>query len=135
MRNLLCLAAVATLGFIGCNKSSPEGGAPATANSFTIVPPTLSPTIKQDNKESVKLTVKRGTDFKQGVKLSVTPPTGIKAELDKSTVAAGDSGEVTLTITVAKDAGLGEQVIKISGTPDSGAATAAEVKVNVTKNP
>jgi uncharacterized membrane protein len=95
----------------------------------------MSSTIKQDNKESVKLTLNRGTDFKKGVKLSVSAPDKIKADLSKDAVAPSDSGEVVLNISAAKDAPLGDQVIRVTGTPEGGTATTVDVKVKVEKNP
>lgn len=134
MRNYLSLTTMAALVFAGCNHS-PEGGTPGTSSSFTISAPTITTTIKQDNKESVKLNLNRGTDFKKSVKLTVTAPDKIKADLSKDTIAASDPGEVMLNISVAKDAPLGDQVIKVTGTPDGGAATSVDVKIKVEKNP
>jgi uncharacterized membrane protein len=95
----------------------------------------MSTTIKQDNKESVKLTLNRGSDFKKSVKLTVGPLDKVKAELSKDTVAPSDSGDVMLNITAAKDAPLGDQIIKVTATPDGGAATSVDVKIKVEKNP
>jgi len=150
MRYGLTLAALAAIVVVGCNKS-PEGGHTTNSGStnsstnsstsgekatFTLHAPTLTTTIKQDNSQSVDLTVKRGKDFKEGVKLSATSPSDkIKAEFNKDKVAASDPDDVALKITVAKDAPLGESVIKVTGTPDSGTATSVDVKVNVEKNP
>jgi len=118
---------------IGCNKS-PEGAAPGTSGSFTISGPTPT-TIKQDNKETLKLSLDRKSDFKQDVKLSVTPPEHLKAELNKDTIKASEPADFTLTVTVAKDAALGDHVIKVTATPTSGTATSLDVKVKVEKNP
>jgi uncharacterized membrane protein len=120
--------------FAGCN-NSPEGGTPGTSSSFTMSAPTISTTIKQDNKESVKLTLNRGADFKKSVKLRVTAPDKVRAELSKDTIAPSDPGEVTLTVTVAKDAPLGDEMIKVTGTPEGGTATSVDVKIKVEKNP
>ena len=68
---ILPLAALACFA-LGCNKS-PESGSAGTHDSFTISAPTIPTTIKQDNKESVKLSLSRGSDFKKDVKLSVAP--------------------------------------------------------------
>jgi uncharacterized membrane protein len=134
MRTYLSLAAMTALTFAGCNHS-PEGGTPGTSSSFTISAPTMSTTIKQDNKESVKVTLNRGTDFKKSVKLTVSAPDKVKADLNKDTVAPSDSGDVMLNIAVAKDAPLGDQVVRITGTPDGGTATTVDVKIKIEKNP
>ncbi len=133
MRTFLSVAAISALTFVGCNHS-PEGGTPGTSSSFTISAPTMSTTIKQDNKETVKLTLNRGSDFKKSVKLTVSAPDKIKADLSKDTVAPSDSGDVMLNIAAAKDAPLGDQVIRVTGTPDGGSATTVDVKIKIEKN-
>jgi uncharacterized membrane protein len=134
MRQFLSVAAMSALLFVGCNKS-PEGGTPGTSSSFTISAPTMSTTIKQDNTESVKLTLNRGSDFKKSVKLTATAPDKIKAEFSKDSVTSSDAGDVMLKIIVAKDAPIGDQTIHVTGTPDGGSPTSVEVKLHVEKNP
>ncbi len=132
MRYGLSLAAFLAALVVGCNKS-PEGGATGTTNSFTVTGPTMTTSIKQDNSESVKLTLNRGKDFKQNVKLAAASPSDkVKAELNKSAVTPADPGEVVLKVSVAKDAPLGDNVIKVTATPEGGTATSVDVKVTVT---
>lgn len=120
---------------VGCNKS-PEGGAPGTANSFKIKAPDLATTIKQDNKETVKLSIDRGSDFKKDVKLTVKTPDKLKAELSKDTIKAGDTTDFTITVSPAKDAPLGDHKVTVTGTPDGGgSATSVDFTVKVDKNP
>lgn len=134
MRTILSFSALTALALAGCNHS-PEGGTPGTSSSFTISAPTLTTTIKQDNKESISLTLNRGTDFKKSVKLAVTAPDKIKADFSKDTIAPSDQADVKLNVSVAKDAPLGDQVIKVTATPDGGTATTVDVKIKVEKNP
>jgi len=134
MRSYLSLSAIAALALVGCNHS-PEGGTPGTPNKFSIEAPTMSTTIKQDNKESLKLSLKRGTDFKQSVKLTATVPDKIKVDFSKDPVAPSDPSDVMMNVTVAKDAPLGDQVIHVTGTPEGGTATSVDVKIKVEKNP
>jgi uncharacterized membrane protein len=135
MRKYLSLAAIAALAIAGCN-NSPEGGTPGTHSTFTVSAPTTSTTIKQDNKETVKLSLSRGSDFKKAVKLSVSAPDRIEAKLNKDTIAPSDPTDFTVTISVAKDAPLGDQTIKVTATPEGGgSATNVEFKVKVEKNP
>ena len=132
---ILPLAALA--GFtLGCNKS-PEGGSAGTHNSFTITAPTMSTTIKQDNKESVKLSLSRGSEFKRDVKLSVAAIDKMKLELNKDTVKASEASpaEFTVTITPDKDAPASDYKVKVTGTPDgSGSPTTVEFTVKVAEN-
>jgi len=133
MRYGFSLAALVAVLIVGCNKS-PEGGVPGTGNAFTITGPsaTMSTTIKQDNTESVKLTLNRGKDFKQNVKLAVASPSDkVKTELNKTTVTPADPGDVILKIIVAKDAPLGDHILKVTGTPEGGTPTSVDVKINV----
>ena len=134
MRSYLSLSAIAAFAFMGCNHS-PEGGTPGTTSNFTIEAPTLATTIKQDNKESIKLTLKRGSDFKKSVKLTTTGMDKIKVDFSKDPVAPSDPSDVMMNVTVAKDAPLGEQVIHVTGTPEGGTATSVDVKIKVEKNP
>jgi uncharacterized membrane protein len=135
MRTVLSLIAIAALAVAGCNHS-PEGGTPGTNSSFTVSAPTISTTIKQDNKESVKLTLNRGSDFKKTVSLTVVAPEKIKADFSKNSVAPSDTSDVMLNVAVAKDAPLGDQTIHIKATPEGGGtATSVEVKIKVEKNP
>jgi len=161
-RTLFTAAAAAVLatGF-GCNQSPPggkptgspnpgTGSTPATTahstesglpsitgdkGTFTIKAPVLSKSIKQGDKETLDLTIDRGSEFKQGIKLTADAPKGVKAELSKSQVAAGDPDKVSLSVSVDKDAALGDQTIKVTGTPDTGNATSVDVKVKVTEGP
>jgi uncharacterized membrane protein len=131
MRYGLSLAALVATLAVGCNKS-PEGGAPGTSNKFEIQAPDLTTTIKQDNAESVKITLIRGKDFKQNVKLAVAGPSDkVKVELNKAVVTPADPGDVVLKISVAKDAPLGDQVLKVTGTPEGGTPTEVSVKIHI----
>lgn len=134
MRSYLCFTAMAAFALAGCNHS-PEGGAPGTNNTFTIEAPTMSTTIKQDNKESIKLTLKRGSDFKKSVSLAATGMEKVKVDFSKNSVAPSDQGDVMMNVTVAKDAPVGDQVIHVTGTPEGGTATSVDVKIKIEKNP
>jgi hypothetical protein len=128
---------IALVGFVvGCNKS-PEGGSAGTKDSFTITAPTVPTTIKQDNKESEKLTLNRGSDFKKDVKLSVAPVDKLKLELSKDVIKASEASpaEFTVTVTPAKDAPVADYKVKVTGTPEGGGTpTSVEFTVKVAEN-
>ena len=134
MKNMFAATAAALLAVtsIACNKS-PEGGSPGTKDSFTVSGPTTSTSIKQGNKETVTVTLNRGSDFKKKVSLDVKAPDKVKATLDKSSVAAGDDKDVKLTIDVDKEAPVGDHIITVTATPEAGAATKLDVKLSVVK--
>src|SRR5262249_46453305 len=115
----------------GCN-TSPEGGGTGE-NTFKVQAPTLTTTIKQGDTDTVKLTVKRGRDFKQTVKLTATDPEGISSTFEPDVVKGTGDEDVNLRIKVAKDAPVGERRITIKGAPEKGDSTTVDVKVNVKK--
>ena len=123
-------AALAVTSGIACNKSS-EGGAPGTTNTFTVSPPTLPVSVKQGDKQTVTLTLNRGTGFQQTVNVTAQEPKGIKVTFDKSTVKAADSKEVAMSVSADKDTPLGDAVIKVTAKPEAGAETTFDVKVTV----
>ena len=65
------------------------------------------------------------------MKLAVTPPAGVQATLAETTVKPSDKGEVSLTVVVSDKATIGDQMIQITGTPDSGTPTTLDVKIKV----
>jgi uncharacterized membrane protein len=135
MRYGLSLAALAGILVVGCNKS-PEGGEEGTSNTFSISAPTMSTTIKQGDKQSVKITLNRNKDFKQNVKLSAkSADEKVKPDFAKDMIAMSDPAEVVLTIDVAKDTPTGDHTIHVTGTPDGGKPTSVDVKIKVDKNP
>ena len=117
-----------------CNRSS-EGGSAGTRDSFTLTAPTLSTPIKQGDRHTVKLELARGSEFKKNVAFQITEPKGLKVSIDHKTVSPSDPSEVSLTIEAEKGAPLGEQTIKVTGTPDSGSPTSVDVKVKVEEGP
>lgn len=136
MRLLILPLAVLAFSTIGCNKS-PEGGTAGTNSSFTLAAPTVPTVVKQDNKESVKLSLNRGSEFKKDVKLSVAPVDKLKLELNKDVIKASDASpaDFTVTVTPAKDAPVSDYKVKVTGTPEGGGTpTAVEFTLKVTEN-
>ncbi len=90
-----------------------------------------SVTLKQGEKKEVTITISRGSDFKQSVKLEVmNPPKGLTLNFEKNTIGAGDK-EAKLMIEAAKDAPLGTQEVDINGVPESGPAPEKPLKLEV----
>lgn len=135
MRVGLLTAAVLAVAFAGgCGNTSNTGGNPASPNKadkFTIKAPMTATTIKQGDRQTVTLTLDRGSDFKEAVSLAAEAPKGLKAELASKTVQPGEPADVTLTIEADKEAALADHVIKVTGTPKTGNATSVDVKVKV----
>lgn len=115
----------------GCNASS-EGGVAGTTNTFKLVKPTLPVTLKQGDKHTITLTVDRGAAFQQTVRVEAQAPKGLHVEFDKSSIRPTDPKEVLMSISADKDALLGDHILKLMATPETGDATTLDVKVTIT---
>ena len=125
----LVLAAVS-----GCEdkpKGGPKGGSVGKGESFKIDVPTFDVKVKQGETQSVTIELERGESFKQDVKLKIESAKGISVEPGKILVKASDKPEVALTITVPKDAALGNYKVTVTGTPATGEPTSVKFKVKV----
>jgi hypothetical protein len=124
------LIVAAALMVMGCDKSSEKGGGTGS-DTFRIVVPGTVANVNQGEMVIVRLTLERGTAFKQPVTLDVKAPDGIQVGQNAAKVQPGDNGDVQLKITAAKDAALGEHKIFVKGTPDVGEPTETEFRINV----
>jgi uncharacterized membrane protein len=114
----------------GCTKG-PDGGN-LKADSFEVKAPALTTALKPGESKTVKLTVERGKEFKQTVKLAAdAPKTGIKVELLRSELKAGDPGEIEMKLTAEEQASPGEAKVTLKATPEKGDAKSVDVKVSV----
>jgi uncharacterized membrane protein len=129
---LWSITIAALVGFAaGCNKS-PEGGTPNTSSSFKIALPPMEKDIKQGDRATLDGSIDRGSEFKKDVKLKVEAPPKVDVTLSKDTIKASEGDtKFTLTVAPAKDAPVGEHIVKVTGTPSEGAATVGEFKVKV----
>jgi uncharacterized membrane protein len=119
------------LAVVSNGTDSPKGGSVAKGEGFKIDVPTYDVKVKQGETQSISIKLQRGESFKQDVKLQIEAAKGISIDPTKIDVKAGDGPEVKLTITVPKDAALGEYKILVTGTPQTGEATSVEFKVKV----
>lgn len=128
---LFVLCAVSLFTIVACKKSEPGGGQ-ARANQFTIEAPAMTTSIKQGETDNIALKINRGKEFTQAVKLQADAPSGIQVAVHESPVKPNEK-DVSLKIAVANNVAPGEHIIKVTGTPDSGAATTLDLKVKVTQ--
>ena len=143
-RTTLGLLVAGALAIVGCENKSPPGGPGAVKpdgttprvttpeNSFRISVPSVD--LKQGESKTVAVTITRGTNFDQDVKLEVaSPPQGVTVKFDDAMLKAG-AKEVHMTVDAANDAALGEHKVNLTATPArSGPATSTEFKVEVKK--
>jgi len=126
--------AVAAIFTAGCN-NSPQGGTPGTNDSFKVSAPVLATTLKQGEKETVKLSVLRGNDFKKAVDIKATSPPGLTVVMNTTRVGANDPAELSFTVEASKTAPVGDHIVQVTATPEAGTATTVDVKVKVTEGP
>jgi len=135
MTRILTLTAVAALalGPVACNKS-PEGGGPASDQTFSLTAPPGSTNVPANNSEKpITITINRSSHFGGDpieVKDTVDDPKGVTAEFAKTKLDPTDK-EVVLRVKAAPDAPRGKRTIKVTATPKTGAATTFDVSVDV----
>jgi len=144
-RTTWAILAAGALATIGCeNKSPPGGPGPSTGradsrtsvgtpdNTFRISAP--GATLKQGESKAITVSVSRGTNFDQDLKLEVmNAPQGVSFKFDDSTLRAS-AKEAHLTIEASNEAALGEHMVGIKATPArEGTATNTEIKVEIKK--
>jgi uncharacterized membrane protein len=130
MRKLLVCTLVLVVA-AGCSRSSDRGGGTERRDSFTLKAGAMPTTIEAGEERTVSLTVDRGRDFQQNIKLAIEAPTGIAPDLDRKELRPADTGEVPVKITVSKDMPAGTHTIHVTATPDNGKATSLDIPVNV----
>ena len=132
-RLAVLIFSLAIVGLIGCGDTGgKKDDNTKRSETFTFKGPMTGSTIKQGDKKTVDLTVDRGKEFKQDVALSVdSPPKGISVDLDPKEVKAGDPEKVTATVSVDKDAPVGDHEVTITAKPKEGKSATYKLKVTV----
>jgi uncharacterized membrane protein len=134
MKKVITIMFVLTLALaaISNGADSPKGGSVVKGEGFKIDVPTFDVKVKQGETQSITIKLQRGESFKQDVTLQIeTAEGGINVDPTKVLVKASDSPDVELTITVPKEAALGEYIISVMGTPTTGEPTSVEFNVKV----
>ena len=98
---------------------------------FKITAPTFNTDIKQGDRQTVKVSLQRDKFFKQDVTLQATSTSGITVEPSKVVVKASESPDVQFQVKAPKDAALGEYLVHIVATPETGASTSKDFTVKV----
>jgi len=124
----------------GCNQSSSPGGPGANnkqpvvgqgENTFKLEAPATETNIKQGESKTVNLSVSRGKNFAQDVKIETSElPKGVKITPSEPMIKAGDK-EAKLTIEAAADAALGHHTVTVWAVPTEGAKTSVNLKLEV----
>ncbi|HBG78436.1 MAG TPA: hypothetical protein DDW84_06280 [Phycisphaerales bacterium] len=133
MKKVIAIMVVLTLVLATASKGadSPKGGSVAKGEGFRIDVPTFDVRLKQGETQSIAIKLQRGESFKQDVKLQIKAAQGISIDPAKVLVKGSDIPEVQLAIMVPKDAAIGDYVVNVIGTPETGEPTSVEFKVKV----
>lgn len=123
----MVLAALAF--FWGCD--SPRGGGMSSDEGFKLSGPMFATDVKQGDRQTVTVSLKRDKYFKQDVTLEITATRGIAVEPSRVVITGDESPDVQLQITAAQDANLGEYVVHVVGIPQTGASTSLDFVVKV----
>ena len=123
---VLALTAVA---LVGC--ASPRGGSMASEEGFRVSVPVLPTQVEQGDRKTVSVYLIRDKYFKQEVTVASTTTNGISVSPSKVTVKPDQSPEVLLQIIVEKDAPLGDYMVHVVATPETGIATSKDFPVKV----
>jgi uncharacterized membrane protein len=123
------LTSLALVAVAGCE--SPRGGGISGGEGFKIVVPLMGVTIHQGETKTATVSLDRGEYFKRDVTLDIRASKGISVEPTKALIKASEKSDLTLRITAAKDAALGEYKVFLTGTPATGESTKMEFTVKV----
>jgi uncharacterized membrane protein len=103
----------------------------AGGEGFKIVVPVFDAKIRQGETRTVAVSLDRGEYFKRDVTLDIRASKGISVEPTSALIKASEKSDLTLRITAARDAALGEYKVYLKGTPATGEATSIEITVKV----
>ena len=133
MKKVIAIMVVLTLVLSAVSRGadSPKGGSVGKGEGFKIDVPTFDVKVKQGETQAIAIKLQRGESFKQDVTLKIEAAEGISVAPARVLVKASDAPEVQLTIMASKDAAIGDYVVNVIGTPETGEPTSVEFKVKV----
>ena len=141
-----------TAGFAGCTQESTPGGpgvtktTPATpdsrnavgerpavtnkSNTFTLAVPSMNTDVDRGKKEDVTISINRGKEFTQTVKLQFHAPKGLMVQPAEPVIQPGKD-KVTVSVQATKDAPAGKSEIEVIAVPESGTTVSLQMPVRV----
>ena len=152
MKIYLTSALIVGLALVGCKKESPQGGPGAGTtttttsgntttttkqstnrdDTFTLEVPKSATGVTQGKREEVTVSISRGSNFKQPVKVSFEAPAGVKVIPPNATIK-GDESKTNVFIEAQDSANVGRLEINVTGTPETGKAVSVPMEVDVKK--
>jgi uncharacterized membrane protein len=143
-RIYLSIGGLLLVSLIGCTGSGTPGGGSSGSNTskplvgtaddnFTLDTPNLATSLKQGEVKEITISIKRGKNFGEDVKLTFSdPPKGVSFEPAAPMIKAGDS-EAKVKIKAADDAALDKHTITVTGKPTKGAEAANKFDIKIDK--
>jgi uncharacterized membrane protein len=125
------------------NSTSPAGSATSSTtttahkpvvadknNTFTLEVPKMTTSVDRGKKEDVTISISRGSEFKESVKLQFHAPKGVTVTPAEPVIQAGQD-KVTITIQAAGDAPAGKANIDVTAVPQTGKSVSLQMPLQV----
>ena len=144
-----------SIALIGCTQESGPGGPgvsniprptnpanpdrPATtinanvadkAQTFTLHVPEINTNVDQGKKEDVTISISRGKQFNQPVKLQFKAPAGLTVTPAEPVIAGGQD-KIKVSVEASKNAAAGKTNIQVIAVPESGQTVSLQLPVQV----
>jgi uncharacterized membrane protein len=100
------------------------------AETFTLHAPRMATTLDTGKKKEVEISISRGKEFTQSVKLEFKPPAGVMVTPAMATIPAGQD-KVTVTVEATKEAAAGKTQVEVMAIPETGKSVSLEIPVEV----
>jgi hypothetical protein len=99
-------------------------------NTFTLEVPRMTTNVNRGKKEDVTISISRGSEFKESVKLQFHTPKGVTITPAEPVIPAGQS-KVTVSIQADASAPAGKTDIGVTAIPESGKSVSLQMPVEI----
>ena len=99
-------------------------------NTFTLEVPKMTTSVNRGKKEDVTISISRGTEFKESVKLQFHAPKGVTVTPAEPVIQAGQN-KVTITIQAAGNAPAGKTNMDVTAVPQTGKTVSLQMPLEV----
>jgi uncharacterized membrane protein len=100
------------------------------ADTFTVKAPNMTTTLDTGKKKDIDISISRGSDFKQSIKLEFKPPAGVTVTPAMATIPAGQD-KVTVTLEASNGALAGKTQVEVTAVPETGKSSSLQIPVEV----
>ena len=102
-------------------------------DTFSLAVPLLTTSLKQGERKSVSISIKRGKNFDEDVTIKFAElPKGLTLDPSEPVIKHGDQ-EAKLMVKASDSAALGDFSLSVTGHPTKGADASNQFKINVEK--